>query len=289
MAVVLYINNLGDDALGALSTIRRYYDMSFFEVNELLEREVPIELPPLDDSLVADFTRDMLAVQSSVGAANQGYSMEQIFDQISDIFNSQPFGSNSATQTAAPAERSVTNPGTPAREEPITAPGTQITPGTQVEVRITDVGSMKLSVVKLVKEWLNCSLAEAKDSVDNCKVFVPSLDNAETLIKEMARLGCRALIAGQATSRPVHTSTLTAGKSVTIGTAKPAASTVSLEITEVSGGAFKILGILTKAFGLSYSDAGKYLRNGARLPELPADQAAQVADQLRAIGCTVRS
>ncbi|MDY5966162.1 MAG: hypothetical protein SPJ38_04670, partial [Sodaliphilus sp.] len=79
-----------------------------------------------------------------------------------------------------------------------------------------------------------------------------------------------------------------APKSAPKSAPKTSSANVQLVLESVRGSAFKILGVLTKAYGLSYGDAGKFLRDGSTLPALPAAEAAKVAEQLRAIGCEVK-
>lgn len=195
MAVVLYINKLGDDSIAIIGTVRRYFDLSFFEVSDLLEQELPIELPPLDDTYVDAFISEMGQVQSEINRAPT-VSMEQIFESLTATFNT--FGQ-------MPSERPKPT---------------------------TEAGGEAL-----------CPCGSGKP-LSQCH-----------------------------------------GR----GAAKPASDNVELVMESVGGSAFKILGIITKAYGLSYGDAGKYLRTGSKLPALPADEAAKVAEQLRALGCTVRS
>lgn len=192
MSVVLYINKLGDDSIAIIGTVRRYYELSFFEVSDLLEQSLPIELPPLDDTYVDAFTREMSEVQSEV-ARTGTMSMEQVMDHLQDMFQESPFGQ-------APKPVDTPKPAKPAAPKP------------------------------------------------------------------------------QAASKPA------APKSAPT----TSSANVQLVLESVRGSAFKILGVLTKAYGLSYGDAGKFLRDGSTLPALPAAEAAKVAEQLRAIGCEVK-
>lgn len=192
MSVVLYINKLGDDSIAIIGTVRRYYDLSFFEVSDLLEQSLPIELPPLDDTYEDAFTREMREVQSEV-ARTGTMSVEQVMDHLQDMFQESPFGQ-------APKPVDTPKPAKPAAPKPQAAP----------------------------------------------KPAAPK-------------------------SAP-----------------KTSSANVQLVLESVRGSAFKILGVLTKAYGLSYGDAGKFLRDGSTLPALPAAEAAKVAEQLRAIGCEVK-
>lgn len=190
MSVVLYINKLGDDSIAIIGTVRRYYELSFFEVSDLLEQSLPIELPPLDDTYVDAFTREMSEVQSEV-ARTGAMSVEQVMDHLQDMFQESPFGqAPKPVDTPKPAKPTAPKPAAP-KSAPKSAP-------------------------------------------------------------------------------------------------KTSSANVQLVLESVRGSAFKILGVLTKAYGLSYGDAGKFLRDGSTLPALPAAEAAKVAEQLRAIGCEVK-
>ena len=196
MSVVLYINKLGDDSIAIIGTVRRYYELSFFEVSDLLEQSLPIELPPLDDTYVDAFTREMSEVQSEV-ARTGTTSVEQVMDHLQDMFQESPFGQ-------APKPVDTPKPAKPAAPKPQAAP------------------------------------------------------------------------------KPA------APKAAPKSAPKTSSANVQLVLESVRGSAFKILGVLTKAYGLSYGDAGKFLRDGSTLPALPAAEAAKVAEQLRAIGCEVK-
>ena len=320
MSVVLYINKLGDDSIAIIGTMRRYFDLSFFEVSDLLEQELPIELPPLDDTYVDAFISEMGQVQSNIDRS-PGLTTENIIEIASNAFENV-FGQNgqAPSQGAKPTEsgdaapfatqKPTTDLGDAApfaRQEPTTDLGDSFGKFT---VRITNAGPAKLAIVKFVKEQLNCSLAKAKDMVDNGVIPLEcSRQEADEFIKELASLDCRASLSTSSAANPqTATKPQTQSKPQASGEAlcpcgsgKPfsqchgrsassqsASGKVSIEIVKVGSPAFKMLGIITKAYGISYSEAGAYLRNGAKLPELPASEAAKVADQLRAIGSEVR-
>ena len=308
MSVVLYINKLGDDSIAIIGTMRRYFDLSFFEVSDLLEQELPIELPPLDDTYVDAFISEMGQVQSNIDRS-PGLTTENIIEIATGAFENV-FGQNgqAPSQGAKPTESGDAAPfatqkpttdlsdSAPfATQEPTTDLGDSIGKFT---VRITNAGPAKLAIVKFVKEQLNCSLAKAKDMVDNGVIPLEcSRQEADEFIKELASLDCRASLSTSSAAKPQ-----TSGEALCpCGSGKPfsqchgrsassqsASGKVSIEIVKVGSPAFKMLGIITKAYGISYSEAGAYLRNGAKLPELPASEAAKVADQLRAIGSEVR-
>ena len=308
MSVVLYINKLGDDSIAIIGTMRRYFDLSFFEVSDLLEQELPIELPPLDDTYVDAFISEMGQVQSNIDRS-PGLTTENIIEIATGAFENV-FGQNgqAPSQGAKPTESGDATPfatqkpttdlsdSAPfATQEPTTDLGDSIGKFT---VRITNAGPAKLAIVKFVKEQLNCSLAKAKDMVDNGVIPLEcSRQEADEFIKELASLDCRASLSTSSAAKPQ-----TSGEALCpCGSGKPfsqchgrsassqsASGKVSIEIVKVGSPAFKMLGIITKAYGISYSEAGAYLRNGAKLPELPASEAAKVADQLRAIGSEVR-
>ena len=320
MSVVLYINKLGDDSIAIIGTMRRYFDLSFFEVSDLLEQELPIELPPLDDTYVDAFISEMGQVQSNIDRS-PGLTTENVIEIATRAFENV-FGQNgqAPSQGAKPTESGDAAPfatqkpttdlsdSAPfATQEPTTDLGDSIGKFT---VRITNAGPAKLAIVKFVKEQLNCSLAKAKDMVDNGVIPLEcSRQEADEFIKELASLDCRASISTSSAANPQtsakpqsQTKPQTSGEALCpCGSGKPfsqchgrsassqsASGKVSIEIVKVGSPAFKMLGIITKAYGISYSEAGAYLRNGAKLPELPASEAAKVADQLRAIGSEVR-
>ena len=320
MSVVLYINKLGDDSIAIIGTMRRYFDLSFFEVSDLLEQELPIELPPLDDTYVDAFISEMGQVQSNIDRS-PGLTTENVIEIATRAFENV-FGQNgqAPSQGAKPTESGDAAPfatqkpttdlsdSAPfATQEPTTDLGDSIGKFT---VRITNAGPAKLAIVKCVKEQLNCSLAKAKDMVDNGVIPLEcSRQEADEFIKELASLDCRASISTSSAANPQtsakpqsQTKPQTSGEALCpCGSGKPfsqchgrsassqsASGKVSIEIVKVGSPAFKMLGIITKAYGISYSEAGAYLRNGAKLPELPASEAAKVADQLRAIGSEVR-
>lgn len=320
MSVVLYINKLGDDSIAIIGTMRRYFDLSFFEVSDLLEQELPIELPPLDDTYVDAFISEMGQVQSNIDRS-PGLTTENIIEIATGAFENV-FGQNgqAPSQGAKPTESGDAAPfatqkpttdlsdSAPfATQEPTTDLGDSIGKFT---VRITNAGPAKLAIVKFVKEQLNCSLAKAKDMVDNGVIPLEcSRQEADEFIKELASLDCRASLSTSSAANPqtsakpqTQTKPQTSGEALCpCGSGKPfsqchgrsassqsASGKVSIEIVKVGSPAFKMLGIITKAYGISYSEAGAYLRNGAKLPELPASEAAKVADQLRAIGSEVR-
>ena len=320
MSVVLYINKLGDDSIAIIGTMRRYFDLSFFEVCDLLEQELPIELPPLDDTYVDAFISEMGQVQSNIDRS-PGLTTENVIEIATRAFENV-FGQNgqAPSQGAKPTESGDAAPF--ARQEPTTdlsdsAPFATQEPTTDLgdsfgkfTVRITNAGPAKLAIVKFVKEQLNCSLAKAKDMVDNGVIPLEcSRQEADEFIKELASLDCRASLSTSSAANPqtsakpqTQTKPQTSGEALCpCGSGKPfsqchgrsassqsASGKVSIEIVKVGSPAFKMLGIITKAYGISYSEAGAYLRNGAKLPELPASEAAKVADQLRAIGSEVR-
>ena len=335
MSVVLYINKLGDDSIAIIGTMRRYFDLSFFEVSDLLEQELPIELPPLDDTYVDAFISEMGQVQSNIDRS-PGLTTENVIEIATRAFENV-FGQNgqAPSQGAKPTESgdaapfATQKPTTDlsdaaqfARQEPTTdlsdsAPFDTQEPTTDLgdsfgkfTVRITNAGPAKLAIVKFVKEQLNCSLAKAKDMVDNGVIPLEcSRQEADEFIKELASLDCRASLSTSSAANPqtsakpqTQTKPQTSGEALCpCGSGKPfsqchgrsassqsASGKVSIEIVKVGSPAFKMLGIITKAYGISYSEAGAYLRNGAKLPELPASEAAKVADQLRAIGSEVR-
>ncbi|MGN0224045.1 MAG: ribosomal protein L7/L12 [Muribaculaceae bacterium] len=314
MSVVLYINKLGDDPIAIIGTIRRYYGLSFFEVSDMLETAVPIELPPLDETYVDTFTREMSETQSEIGRTAT-VSMEHILEVVKEVFSKNEFGQapgqsakpqtdiNDSAPFAQPKPITDINDSAPfAQPKPITdindsAPFAQPKPITDINdstskftVRIINCGNQKLSVVKYVKELLNCSLAEAKDQVDNNLICLEGTSQqAAKVVSELKQFGCLATVAlaGEA-PKPTKASTPTIG-AANSAAPKSASGNVQLVLESVRGTAFKILGIITKAYGLSYGDAGKYLRTGATLPPLPAAEAAKVAEQLRALGCTIRS
>ena len=320
MSVVLYINKLGDDSIAIIGTMRRYFDLSFFEASDLLEQELPIELPPLDDTYVDAFISEMGQVQSNIDRS-PGLTTENIIEIATGAFENV-FGQNgqAPSQGAKPTESGDAAPfatqkpttdlsdSAPfATQEPTTDLGDSIGKFT---VRITNAGPAKLAIVKFVKEQLNCSLAKAKDMVDNGVIPLEcSRQEADEFIKELASLDCRASLSTSSAANPqtsakpqTQTKPQTSGEALCpCGSGKPfsqchgrsassqsASGKVSIEIVKVGSPAFKMLGIITKAYGISYSEAGAYLRNGAKLPELPASEAAKVADQLRAIGSEVR-
>lgn len=320
MSVVLYINKLGDDSIAIIGTMRRYFDLSFFEVSDLLEQELPIELPPLDDTYVDAFISEMGQVQSNIDRS-PGLTTENVIEIATRAFENV-FGQNgqAPSQGAKPTESGDAAPfatqkpttdlsdSAPfARQEPTTDLGDSFGKFT---VRITNAGPAKLAIVKFVKEQLNCSLAKAKDMVDNGVIPLEcSRQEADEFIKELASLDCRASLSTSSAAKPqtsakpqTQTKPQTSGEALCpCGSGKPfsqchgrsassqsASGKVSIEIVKVGSPAFKMLGIITKAYGISYSEAGAYLRNGAKLPELPASEAAKVADQLRAIGSEVR-
>ena len=298
MSTVLYINKLGDDSIAIIATVRRYYDLSFFEVSDLLEQAIPIELPPLDDTYVDAFTREMREVQSEIGRTGT-ISMDQVFDLVQETFRDSPFGQVPSTApnpaaapkpstTAAPKQQSA--PSKSVDTKPVSTPAA---PAPAVSgsynVSITDCGRQKLAVVKYVKELLNCGLAEAKDQVDNNLISLNgSSQQAAKVVNELREFGCLATVtlAGEA-PKPAKASTPTIGAAKSAAP-KSASGNVQLVLESVRGTAFKILGIITKAYGLSYGDAGKFLRDGSKLPPLPAAEAAKVAEQLRALGCEVK-
>ena len=320
MSVVLYINKLGDDSIAIIGTMRRYFDLSFFEVSDLLEQELPIELPPLDDTYVDAFISEMGQVQSNIDRS-PGLTTENVIEIATRAFENV-FGQNgqAPSQGAKPTESGDAAPfatqkpttdlsdAAPfARQEPTTDLGDSIGKFT---VRITNAGPAKLAIVKFVKEQLNCSLAKAKDMVDNGVIPLEcSRQEADEFIKELASLDCRASLSTSSAANPqtsakpqTQTKPQTSGEALCpCGSGKPfsqchgrsassqsASGKVSIEIVKVGSPAFKMLGIITKAYGISYSEAGAYLRNGAKLPELPTSEAAKLADQLRAIGSEVR-
>lgn len=320
MSVVLYINKLGDDSIAIIGTMRRYFDLSFFEVSDLLEQELPIELPPLDDTYVDAFISEMGQVQSNIDRS-PGLTTENVIEIATRAFENV-FGQNgqAPSQGAKPTESGDAAPfatqkpttdlsdSAPfARQEPTTDLGDSFGKFT---VRITNAGPAKLAIVKFVKEQLNCSLAKAKDMVDNGVIPLEcSRQEADEFIKELASLDCRASLSTSSAAKPqtsakpqTQTKPQTSGEALCpCGSGKPfsqchgrsassqsASGKVSIEIVKVGSPAFKMLGIITKAYGISYSEAGAYLRNGAKLPELPTSEAAKVADQLRAIGSEVR-
>ena len=320
MSVVLYINKLGDDSIAIIGTMRRYFDLSFFEASDLLEQELPIELPPLDDTYVDAFISEMGQVQSNIDRS-PGLTTENVIEIATRAFENV-FGQNgqAPSQGAKPTESGDAAPF--ARQEPTTdlsdsAPFDTQEPTTDLgdsfgkfTVRITNAGPAKLAIVKFVKEQLNCSLAKAKDMVDNGVIPLEcSRQEADEFIKELASLDCRASLSTSSAANPqtsakpqTQTKPQTSGEALCpCGSGKPfsqchgrsassqsASGKVSIEIVKVGSPAFKMLGIITKAYGISYSEAGAYLRNGAKLPELPASEAAKVADQLRAIGSEIR-
>lgn len=320
MSVVLYINKLGDDSIAIIGTMRRYFDLSFFEVSDLLEQELPIELPPLDDTYVDAFISEMGQVQSNIDRS-PGLTTENVIEIATRAFENV-FGQNgqAPSQGAKPTESGDAAPF--ARQEPTTdlsdsAPFATQEPTTDLgdsfgkfTVRITNAGPAKLAIVKFVKEQLNCSLAKAKDMVDNGVIPLEcSRQEADEFVNELASLDCRASLSTSSAANPqtsakpqTQTRPQTSGEALCpCGSGKPfsqchgrsassqsASGKVSIEIVKVGSPAFKMLGIITKAYGISYSEAGAYLRNGAKLPELPASEAAKVADQLRAIGSEVR-
>ena len=302
MSTVLYINKLGDDSIAIIATIRRYFDLSFFEVSDLLEQAIPIELPPLDDTFVDAFTREMSEVQSEIGRTGT-MSVEQVLDLVQETFRDSPFGqtpsaalNSTATPkpvapkpatTAAPKQQSA--PSKDVAPKPVSTPAAPASGSGTYNVRITNCGNQKLCVVKYVKELLNCGLAEAKDQVDNNLICLEGTSQqAAKVVSELKQFGCLATVAlaGEA-PKPAKASTPTidAAKSAA---PKSASGNVQLVLESVRGTAFKILGIITKAYGLSYGDAGKFLRGGSKLPPLPAAEAAKVAEQLRALGCEVK-
>ena len=320
MSVVLYINKLGDDSIAIIGTMRRYFDLSFFEASDLLEQELPIELPPLDDTYVDAFISEMGQVQSNIDRS-PGLTTENVIEITTRAFENV-FGQNgqAPSQGAKPTESGDAAPfatqkpttdlsdSAPfARQEPTTDLGDSFGKFT---VRITNAGPAKLAIVKFVKEQLNCSLAKAKDMVDNGVIPLEcSRQEADEFIKELASLDCRASLSTSSAANPqtsakpqTQTKPQTSGEALCpCGSGKPfsqchgrsassqsASGKVSIEIVKVGSPAFKMLGIITKAYGISYSEAGAYLRNGAKLPELPASEAAKVADQLRAIGSEIR-
>ena len=292
MSTVLYINKLGDDSIAIIATVRRYFDLSFFEVSDLLEQSLPIELPPLDDTYVDAFTREMSEVQSEIGRTGT-MTMDQVLDLVQETFRDSPFGQTPNTApksatTAAPKQQSA--PSKDVAPKPVSTPAA---PAPAVSgsynVRITDCGSQKLAVVKYVKELLNCGLAEAKDQVDNNLISLKGTSQqAAKVVNELREFGCLASVAlaGEA-PKPAKASTPTIGAAKSAAP-KSASGNVQLVLESVRGTAFKILGIITKAYGLSYGDAGKFLRDGSKLPPLPAAEAAKVAEQLRALGCEVK-
>lgn len=292
MSTVLYINKLGDDSIAIIATVRRYFDLSFFEVSDLLEQSLPIELPPLDDTYVDAFTREMSEVQSEIGRTGT-MTIDQVLDLVQETFRDSPFGQTPNTApkpatTAAPKQQSA--PSKDVAPKPVSTPAA---PAPAVSgsynVRITDCGSQKLAVVKYVKELLNCGLAEAKDQVDNNLISLKgSSQQAAKVVNELREFGCLASVAlaGEA-PKPAKASTPTIGAAKSAAP-KSASGNVQLVLESVRGTAFKILGIITKAYGLSYGDAGKFLRDGSKLPPLPAAEAAKVAEQLRALGCEVK-
>ncbi|MGN0210841.1 MAG: ribosomal protein L7/L12 [Muribaculaceae bacterium] len=323
MSVVLYINKLGDDSIAIIGTMRRYFDLSFFEASDLLEQELPIELPPLDDPYVDAFISEMGQVQSNIDRS-PGLTTENIIEIATGAFENvfgqdgqAPSQGAKPTKSGDSAPFATQEPTTDlsdsapfARQEPTTdlsdsAPFARQEPTTDLSdqagkftVRITNAGPAKLAIVKFVKEQLNCSLAKAKDMVDNGVIPLEcSRQEADEFIKELSSLGCRASLSTASATKPQ-----TSGEVLCpCGSGKPfsqchgrsassqsASGKVSIEIVKVGSPAFKMLGIITKAYGISYSEAGAYLRNGAKLPELPASEAAKVADQLRAIGSEVR-
>lgn len=285
MSTVLYINKLGDDSIAIIATIRRYYDLSFFEVSDLLEQTMPIELPPLGDTYVDAFTREMREVQSEIGRQGS-MSIEQMIDLVQDTFHDSPFGQ---TPNTAPKPAAAPKPAPTAAPKPQAAPAATVSGSGTYNVRIINSGNQKLSVVKYVKELLNCGLAEAKDQVDNNLISLKGTSQqAAKVVNELRKFGCLASVAlaGEA-PKPAKASTPTIGAAKSAAP-KSASGNVQLVLESVRGTAFKILGIITKAYGLSYGDAGKFLRDGSKLPPLPAAEAAKVAEQLRALGCDVK-
>lgn len=297
MSTVLYINKLGDDSIAIIATVRRYFDLSFFEVSDLLEQSLPIELPPLDDTYVDAFTREMSEVQSEIGRTGT-MSMDQVLDLVQETFRDSPFGqvpSDTPNPAAAPkpattaAPKQQSAPSKDVAPKPVSTPAATASDSGTYNVRITNCGSQKLAVVKYVKELLNCGLAEAKDQVDNNLISLKgSSQQAAKVVNELREFGCLATVAlaGEA-PKPAKASTPTIGAAKSAAP-KSASGNVQLVLESVRGTAFKILGIITKAYGLSYGDAGKFLRDGSKLPPLPAAEAAKVAEQLRALGCEVK-
>ena len=298
MSTVLYINKLGDDSIAIIATVRRYFDLSFFEVSDLLEQSLPIELPPLDDTYVDAFTREMSEVQSEIGRTGT-MTMDQVLDLVQETFRDSPFGqvpSDTPNPAAAPKPATTAAPKQQSAPSKDVAPKPVSTPAAPApavsgsyNVRITDCGSQKLAVVKYVKELLNCGLAEAKDQVDNNLISLKGTSQqAAKVVNELREFGCLATVAlaGEA-PKPAKASTPTIG-AANSAAPKSASGNVQLVLESVRGTAFKILGNITKAYGLSYGDAGKFLRDGSKLPPLPAAEAAKVAEQLRALGCEVK-
>ena len=213
MSVVLYINKLGDDSIAIIGTMRRYFDLSFFEASDLLEQELPIELPPLDDPYVDAFISEMGQVQSNIDRS-PGLTTENIIEIATGAFENV-FGQNgqAPSQGAKPTESGDAAPfatqkpttdlsdSAPfATQEPTTDLGDSIGKFT---VRITNAGPAKLAIVKFVKEQLNCSLAKAKDMVDNGVIPLEcSRQEADEFIKELASLDCRASLSTSSAANP---------------------------------------------------------------------------------------